>query len=271
MANITNIPAPRVPFTDAKTGLVSREWYRFLLNLFRLTGSGTNDITIVDQAVQPLSAEPDLRNLFDMQIAPPVQAPDYDAAIMSAVLAANTELSSRLTDIANTIQDINLRPPYTPQVRQASWGTFSDSTSQTAAATNTAYAVTFNTTDLDGGVTRGATTSQIIIPRTGVYNFQFSAQLNKTSASAKKLWIWAAVDGVAIPNSATEMTLAGSNAAIVAAWNWVLLVPAGSYFSIMWSTNDTACYIQSIVATAPVPGIPSILLTVTDNIRPYQD
>ena len=40
MPNITNIPAPRVPFTDERTGLISREWYRFLLNLFTLTGSG---------------------------------------------------------------------------------------------------------------------------------------------------------------------------------------------------------------------------------------
>jgi hypothetical protein len=40
--NITNIPAPRVPFIDERTGLMAREWYRFFLNLFVLTGSGSN-------------------------------------------------------------------------------------------------------------------------------------------------------------------------------------------------------------------------------------
>lgn len=51
MANITNIPAPRVPFLDERTGLMSREWYRFFLNLFNLTGAGTNAITLADLQV----------------------------------------------------------------------------------------------------------------------------------------------------------------------------------------------------------------------------
>ena len=44
--NITNIPAPRVPFIDERTGLMAREWYRFFLNLFVLTGSGNNTLTV---------------------------------------------------------------------------------------------------------------------------------------------------------------------------------------------------------------------------------
>jgi hypothetical protein len=43
MANITSIPAARVPFIDGRTGLISREWYRFLLNLFTITGAGSPD------------------------------------------------------------------------------------------------------------------------------------------------------------------------------------------------------------------------------------
>lgn len=56
----TNIPAPRVDFVDARTGLISREWYRFLLNLFSLTGSGSSDVTTVqlDAAVQGLQSAP---------------------------------------------------------------------------------------------------------------------------------------------------------------------------------------------------------------------
>lgn len=34
MSNITNIPAPRVPLQDERTGLISREWYRYLFNQF---------------------------------------------------------------------------------------------------------------------------------------------------------------------------------------------------------------------------------------------
>ena len=53
MPNITNIPAPRVPFIDERTGLMAREWYRFLLNLFVLTGSGSTDITLQDLQLSP--------------------------------------------------------------------------------------------------------------------------------------------------------------------------------------------------------------------------
>lgn len=52
--NITNITPPRVPFTDERTGLISREWYRFLLNLFTLTGSGQSAATLEDLQLSPL-------------------------------------------------------------------------------------------------------------------------------------------------------------------------------------------------------------------------
>lgn len=59
MPNITNITPPRVPFLD-KNGLISREWYRFLLNLFVLTGSGSSSVTIPDleAGLSYLVAEP---------------------------------------------------------------------------------------------------------------------------------------------------------------------------------------------------------------------
>jgi len=46
--NTTNITPPRVPVIDSKTGLISREWYRFLLNLYTITGAGTGVTPIVN-------------------------------------------------------------------------------------------------------------------------------------------------------------------------------------------------------------------------------
>lgn len=55
MANVTltNITPPRVPLTDQRTGLISREWYRFFLNLFELTGGGQNTTSLTDLQVGP--------------------------------------------------------------------------------------------------------------------------------------------------------------------------------------------------------------------------
>jgi len=43
--NITKIPAPRVALVDQRTGLISREWFRFLNNIYVITGGETQGIT----------------------------------------------------------------------------------------------------------------------------------------------------------------------------------------------------------------------------------
>lgn len=52
--NITNITPPRVPFLDERTGFVSREWYRFLLNMFTITGDGIQQPTLDITTTAPL-------------------------------------------------------------------------------------------------------------------------------------------------------------------------------------------------------------------------
>jgi hypothetical protein len=55
MANVTltNITPPRVPLLDPKTGLITREWYRFFFSLFTLTGGGQNTTSLTDVQVGP--------------------------------------------------------------------------------------------------------------------------------------------------------------------------------------------------------------------------
>jgi len=75
--NITNIPAPRVPIIDERTGLMSREWYRFLLNLFTLTGSGNDTTSIQDVQLGPPGVdEAALQAALQayMDVTPPAQA-----------------------------------------------------------------------------------------------------------------------------------------------------------------------------------------------------
>ena len=51
--NITNIPSSRVDFIDPRTGMISREWYRFFLNLFNLAGGGGNQTSLDDLQLGP--------------------------------------------------------------------------------------------------------------------------------------------------------------------------------------------------------------------------
>jgi len=145
-------------------------------------------------------------------------------------------------------------------------GAFYDTTTQSAAAINTAYAITLNNTSLTQGVSIGTPTSRVYVDRTGSYNIQFSLQLVSTNAASKDVYIWADVNGTSVPESATKLTLSGSSNAYVAAWNFVIRMSAGDYFRLMWSTSDTNVQIARIAASAPVPAIPSVILTVASNI-----
>lgn len=146
------------------------------------------------------------------------------------------------------------------------YGTFYDTTAQTAAATNTAYAVTYDTTDLSKGVYLGSPSSRIYVDRSGAYNFQFSLQLESTNATAKNVYIWARINGVDVPDSATKITMKGASEAYVAAWNFVLRLNTGDYFELMWATSDTNVQIHADTATAFCPAIPSVIMTVSCNI-----
>jgi hypothetical protein len=146
------------------------------------------------------------------------------------------------------------------------YGTFFDTTDQTAAAVDTGYPITFNNTDLSEGVFLGTPTSRIYVNRPGAYNFQFSLQLISTNASENLVYIWARINGVDVPNSATKITLKGSGEAAVAAWNFVLRLGSNDYFELMWATDDTDVEIAAEAATAFCPAIPSVIMTVTCNI-----
>ena len=146
------------------------------------------------------------------------------------------------------------------------YGAFHDTTTQSAAAINTAYPITYNATDLSAGVSLGTPTSRIYVNRAGSYNFQFSLQLVTTNSSAKTVYIWARINGTNVTNSATKITMSGNAQAYVAAWNFVLKMNTNDYFELVWSTSDTGVQIQASSASAPVPAIPSVIMTVSCNI-----
>jgi hypothetical protein len=232
-----------VPFLDARSGFVSREWYQFFLTLFRLTGGGQNTTT-----------------LEDIQVGPPVQQALAEDNVLPL---ASTELQAQLSTLKNEVEALALVPPR-PEPVSLHYASFSDTTSQSAAVINTAYAITFNTTDLAEGIRIGSPTSRVIVNDAGVYNFQFSIQATSTAVSGHYMYIWARVNGVDVPNSATRVEFRGAGNDKVLAWNFVLQMAAESYFELMWSVDDTRLSITSLATIPPAPAIPSVILTVCE-------
>jgi hypothetical protein len=147
------------------------------------------------------------------------------------------------------------------------YGAFQDTTTQTAAAINTAYAVKLRVTDLSNQVTI-SNESKIKIANAGIYNIQFSLQLEKTGGSGNMITdIWLRKNGTNINGTTGKVVLTGSaNASpIVAAWNYVISVSSNDSLELMWSTNNDNVVIKAAPATSPHPSIPSAILTVTQQ------
>jgi hypothetical protein len=146
------------------------------------------------------------------------------------------------------------------------YGAFSDTTSQNIAVVDTPYPITMNTTDLvDGVYLDSVNTSRVICPSSGIYNFQFSLQLQSTSSSSKVVTIWARINGTDVPDTATNITIAGNNSQQVAAWNFLLSMNAGQYFELVWASDSTTVSLyHSPAQTSPYarPAIPSVIMTV---------
>ncbi len=249
MPNITNITPPRVPLTDPRTGLISREWYLFLLSLFNQTGGS-------------------IVSLEDVQKGPPAQDIDLSALLAQASLNAESSsaLLSQYAQLATDVQALALGPANTPQLERLRYGSFYDTTDQTAAVINTAYAMTFNSTDITQGVYIGTPTSRVYVDTHNVYNIQFSAQMINTAGGAHNAWIWLRKNGTDVANSATTVRVQGNNTELVAAWNFLLSMGAGDYFELMWEVSDLSVSLFADPASAVHPAIPSVILTVTDNI-----
>jgi hypothetical protein len=143
------------------------------------------------------------------------------------------------------------------------YGAFSDTTLQTIASINTAYAMTFNTTDAANGVSIGSPTSRIVVDNQGVYNVQFSAQLDKTSGAAAVIHIWLRKNGVNVSNTTSRVVIQGTAAELVAAWNFVIQLEPTNYVELMWESNDADVVLLAASATSVYPAIPSVICTVT--------
>lgn len=90
MSDPTSIISLRVPLVDPKTGMMSREWYRFFNSLFLLTGSGQNSVS-----------------LSDLQGGPPPVTIE-DVAVMAGTIAY---LSQQVVTLNRQIEELQSLPP----------------------------------------------------------------------------------------------------------------------------------------------------------------
>ena len=159
-----------------------------------------------------------------------------------------------------------------PAWKVPKYGSFHDTTTQTAAA-NTPTAITYDSTDYSDGVSIGTPTSRIVVNTAGLYNIQFSIQFSNNNATIDNALVWLRVNGNNVANTTSWSAIpgkhAGSDGYLITALNIFYQFAANDYFELVWMTlNGTTSIITLPASTvAPVyPASPGIILTVSDNI-----
>jgi hypothetical protein len=118
MANVTltNITPPRVPLLDPKTGLISREWYRFFLNLFVLTGGGQNTTSLTDvQLGPPLPTQEDFGevviNIESVKTQPTQESALDQIAELQKQIDALSLIPAQVTAMLSQLADVSAINP----------------------------------------------------------------------------------------------------------------------------------------------------------------
>lgn len=111
-ADPTPITPPRVPFLDSRTGLITREWYQFLVSTFRssekvveletqIINNTTNNTVVIESGLQTVTQE--------VESAPAIEPPDVliDTAIQQTQLSPTQDITA---EIQQAIQELELGP-----------------------------------------------------------------------------------------------------------------------------------------------------------------
>jgi hypothetical protein len=145
------------------------------------------------------------------------------------------------------------------------YGGWQDTTTQTAAAADTAYVITFDTADVTDGVTL-VSASQITVPMPGVYNLQWSGQFVNTDSQIHDVDIWLRKNGTDIPGTNGRVSVPNRHGSIdgsvLPAWNYFLDLNANDYIQLMWATTSTTVSLQYTAAASPHPATASVIVTI---------
>jgi hypothetical protein len=147
------------------------------------------------------------------------------------------------------------------------YGAFSSNVSQSATV-NTATLMTLNTTDFSNQVS--ITSSKITVANAGIYNLQFSAQVQNLDNAPQDMYIWLKQNGTDIVGSTGVVGLpARKNVADpfhdIKGWNYFLSMAENDYVEIYWSTTNALVTIPAYAAsgTPTKPSTQSVVATLS--------
>jgi hypothetical protein len=202
MLDITQIVPPRVPLVDARTGMISREWYRFFFNQFEKVGD-SND------SLEDLQTEPVTSDSFAFEIAKDI--------VKFSIQPAQDGAIEQIAEMQKQIQALQLQP----QLDIATIFAAINALSSTPVVKTADFTVTFGETWLINNKSGSTCTVTLPAPANAVgrvLNFQNYQDQLLVSASANVI----PIEGGAASTSIL-LAVAGQTATLVSnGTNWVI-------------------------------------------------
>lgn len=148
------------------------------------------------------------------------------------------------------------------------YGAFSSYTSQSTTA-NTATLLTMSNTDFSNAVSLQPN-SQITVENAGIYNLQFSVQIQNFDNAPQDMYIWLKQNGTDIVGSTGVVGSVARKSAIdpahdIKGWNYFLSMNANDYVQIYWSPTIATLTIPTYAAsgTPTKPSTASVVATLS--------
>lgn len=143
------------------------------------------------------------------------------------------------------------------------YGSYYDTTDQTTPLATKSYAVTFNVTDAESGMSLAANDSVFTMTHAGKYLITFSAVM-MPSAPSKTYEIFLKKGGVNYACSNTIWKSIGTNQARIVTVTYIVTFAAGDTWQLQWWSDDGSSKMDYTTATKTNPTrplCPSIILT----------
>jgi hypothetical protein len=207
----------------------------------------------------------------------PVSGIDTSAFNVGDILYASPAVAGAFTNVKPTAPD-NVIPVAAVLIKSATdgvifvrptieqqkyYGEFTKTTDQTPASTNTAYALTFDNTEIAEGISIGSPASRIVVVQSGLYQFDATVQIGSSSSSAKTVWLWFRKNGTDVANSARLVTININNGYTAVSMSEFFSLAANDRIEIMFAADATAITVDNVAATAFAPAAPAVVLAVS--------
>jgi len=184
----------------------------------------------------------------------------YDQRVLRESNGAISSYARKITSILSSVFG-----PQGSKFLNAPYGAFQSTVDQTAAAINTAYAITYNTTDYSNGVTV-ASSSRITVDNGGIYNLQWSGQFENTDSQDHDVRVWIKINGTNLVGSTGFAGVPSKHGSVnghaIVGWNYFLSLNKNDYVELWWETDSTTVSIQSYAASGYYPSTASIIATL---------